>query len=427
MLAPPLLSYIIANVCNNNPGRLATFVSLAYMYHTLPRICLVQFHGEVVDRLPRVPCIVISQLVEILLWIVICWSKDMHLILALYGVRAILNLHDFAKTLYLFDLTLHLDSTHRDPNSNNAGAELLSKTACSEAGLRHIQVGGVFTGVYTGAGSVVGHIVGSLVLSSEALSIRHAIYIALSVLFVSQFLVVLLPESKPHNTNLPPLVILSAAIRGARGEVWFGFRDQLARWRTGEKLLVDLTIFFLLFSWGMTIYFFTIFNVFQYKFDPNAKLRAEFGLVLIAPTSIGTYLWWRHFRHGNKTEIYVMPCDNTTWRHVDEPSSNRQTGSTFCHFCDTLCYFSWHTLFLSCRFYLLLMILVMLTGGGRRGGGRRRAVGRVAGRGNEELVVVVAVAALVVEGVLVAAPALPPLERPAHVPAVALPAERDHG
>lgn len=79
------------------------------------------------------------------------------------------------------------------------------------------------------------------------------------------------------------------------------------------------------------------------------------------------------------------------------------------------------------RFYLLLMILVTLIGGGRRRGGRRRAVGRGAGRGNEELVVVVAVAALVVEGVLVAAPALPPLERLAHVPAVALPAERDHG
>ena len=112
LLQFPLLSYIVEEVCGDNPGKLAVFSALAYVCYEVPRVSLVMIHGEITDRLPRVPCIFASYCFEIFLWCLICSYAHMGFILFLYFVRAIANVHSFAQSLYVLPLEAHLSLIH---------------------------------------------------------------------------------------------------------------------------------------------------------------------------------------------------------------------------------------------------------------------------------------------------------------------------
>ena len=140
------------------------------------------------------------------------------------------------------------------------------------------------------------------------MEIDEAMYLALALMLLSQLLVLRVPESKPKVPGGPSfLSLLGSAVDTARAEMWAGFRDQEMRWRAGEKLLNDLTVFLFLLLGGLTVHLVTLFNVFQYKLDPSVEERIEFGFVLIAPFVLGVFAWVRHFKQGDKAEIYAMP------------------------------------------------------------------------------------------------------------------------
>lgn len=317
LLQFPLLSYVVVIVCDDNPGKLAVFSALAYLCYEIPRVCLVQLHGEVTDRLPRIPCIFASYCFEILLWFMICSYPNLAFILFLYFVRAIANIHTFAQSLYMLDLTLYVETgdlaklkVGRRSSATTSADEvlLLTRAVSSEDGLKDLQNGSVSSGAYSGLGSFAGQIVGGVVLTSDAMSIQGALYLALSIMLVAQLLVLRLPETKPRVKGGPALSSLAAtAVAEARDQLWAGYNDQVARWRAGEALLNDLTVFVYALIGGFTVYLFTLFNVFQYKLNPNVKERIQFGFILIAPFAAGVIAWIRHFRQPDKAEIYVMP------------------------------------------------------------------------------------------------------------------------
>ncbi|KAH8075486.1 hypothetical protein JL721_1496 [Aureococcus anophagefferens] len=283
LLQFPLLSYIVEDVCGDNPGKLAVFSALAYVCYEVPRVSLVMIHGEITDRLPRVPCIFASYCFEIFLWCLICSYAHMGFILFLYFVRAIANVHSFAQSLYVLDLTLYVAGGDLGRLAVG-GAEdakpqtkLLSRAVAADGGLDDVQSG------------------------SRRLS-------GAVVMLAAQLLALRLPESKPRVPGGPGLAeLLAEAVAKARAEMWLGFADQRARWAAGEKLLDDLTVFLFLLLGGLTVHLVTLFNVFQYKLDPSVEERIEFGFSLLPPFVIGVFLWIRHFKQGDKAEIYVMP------------------------------------------------------------------------------------------------------------------------
>ena len=314
LLQFPLLSYIVEEVCGDNPGKLAVFSALAYVCYEVPRVSLVMIHGEITDRLPRVPCIFASYCFEIFLWCLICSYAHMGFILFLYFVRAIANVHSFAQSLYVLDLTLYVAGGDLGRlavggvEDAKPQTKLLSRAVAADGGLDDVQSGSVSSGAYGGVGSFAGQILGGVLLASDALEVRGAAYLALVVMLAAQLLALRLPESKPRVPGGPGLAeLLAEAVAKARAEMWLGFADQRARWAAGEKLLDDLTVFLFLLLGGLTVHLVTLFNVFQYKLDPSVEERIEFGFSLLPPFVVGVFLWIRHFKQGDKAEIYVMP------------------------------------------------------------------------------------------------------------------------
>ncbi|KAH8049851.1 hypothetical protein JL720_15525 [Aureococcus anophagefferens] len=217
LLQFPLLSYIVEDVCGDNPGKLAVFSALAYVCYEVPRVSLVMIHGEITDRLPR--------------------------------------------SLYVLDLTLYVAGGDLGRLAVG-GAEdakpqtkLLSRAVAADGGLDDVQSGSVSSGAYGGVGSFAGQILGGVLLASDALEVRGAAYLALVVMLAAQLLALRLPESKPRVPGGPGLAeLLAEAVAKARAEMWLGFADQRARWAAGEKLLDDLTVFLFLLLGGLTVH-----------------------------------------------------------------------------------------------------------------------------------------------------------------------------
>lgn len=315
LLQFPLLSWIVVTVCNDNPGRLAVFTALGLAFHQVPRVLLVSIHGEITDRLPRKPCIFYSYCFELGVWFAIVSTDRMAVILGLYFVRAVTNIHTFAETLYLLDLTLYAEQGDlaQLKTGRTAAAEerpdhfMLSRAVASEVGMKDIQNGTVSAMAYSGAGALCGLIVGAVVLTSDISSVKTMLYVALGVKLAAQMLVLRIPESKPHTGNQSRCALVTNALSHAVDECWAGFGDMRARLASGEKLLADLAIFMFLLLSAFVIFFFTAFMVFQYKVDPTVAERVEFAVSLIPPCGLGVFLWIRYFWTGDKAEVYAVP------------------------------------------------------------------------------------------------------------------------